>query len=344
MYCPPCRPAVWSVPAAPVRGLATREDNDGIPDPNFRHCAAGGIDDARRRGASEPTSVDLTRSVRRWLKAKWLRARKAYVCAFLSYDGVRLLAALREAGIREGDSVMLHSAFDGTHGFRGSIEQLTRVFIDAVGPDGHLLMVSMPYRSSALDYVRKLKVFDVRNTPSMMGMVSEMFRRRTDVTRSMHPTHPVLIWGRHAGWFAEYDPSSRYPCGLGSPFEKLATVDGKVVFFNVGFEYYTFFHYLEHLVSDLLPFPLYTQETFEVSNLDYLGESGKATTFVFAPEAIARRRIDILEAALRKRGQIQERRVGASTVLVVRAQDSVDCVMEMAGRGDFFYDVNDAPK
>jgi hypothetical protein len=86
---------VWSVPAGPVRGLATREDNDGIPDPNFRHCAAGGIDDARRRGASEPTSVDLTRSVRRWLKAKWLRARKAYVRAFLSYDGVRLLAALR---------------------------------------------------------------------------------------------------------------------------------------------------------------------------------------------------------------------------------------------------------
>lgn len=333
-----------SAPAPPVRGLATCEDIDGIPYPGCRHFAAGDTDDACRPHTTEPTNMDLTRSVRRWLKTNWSRTRKAYVRAFFSYDEAKLLAVLRDAGIREGDSVMLHSAFNGAHGFRGSIEQLTRVFIDAVGPDGHVLMVSLPYRSSALDYVRKLEVFDVRNTPSMMGMVSEMFRHRSDVTRSMHPTHPVLVWGRRAEWFAQYHPNSRYPCGPGSPFEKLATVGGKVVFFNVGFENYTFFHYLEHLVSDLLPFPIYTHEAFEVSNLDDLGEPGKVTTFVFLPEAIARRRIDILEAALRKRGQIEERRIGASRVLVVRVQDSVDCVMEMASRGEFFYDMSDSPK
>jgi aminoglycoside 3-N-acetyltransferase len=288
--------------------------------------------------------VDVTGSGKRWLKTKWLHARKAFVRAFHSYDEGQLLAVLRDAGVRDGDSLMLHSAFNGAHGFRGSIAQLTRVFTDAVGPEGHVLMVSLPYRSSSLDYVRKLKVFDVRNTPSMMGMVSEMFRRWPDVKRSMHPTHPVLVRGPRAEWFTEYQPNSRYPCGPGSPFEKLAIADGKVAFFNVGFENYTFFHYLEHLVNELLPFPLYTQDAFEVSNLDNLGEPGKASTFVFAPEAIARRRIDILEAALRKRGHIQERHVGASTVLVVRVQDSIDCVLEMASRGEFFYDMNDSPK
>jgi aminoglycoside 3-N-acetyltransferase len=328
-------------PALPVRGLASSEDNDGVPDTSCRRSAAGGIDDTSRRCANHPAPVDVTSAGRRWLKAKWLRARKAFVGVFLSYDRGQLLAALRKAGVREGDSVMLHSAFHGVHGFRGSIDDLIGVFIDAVGPHGHLLMVSLPYRSSSIDYVRKLNVFDVRSTPSMMGVVSEVFRRRPDVKRSMHPTHPVLVRGPRAEWFSDYSPTARYPCGPGSPFEKLATVDGKVVFFNVGFETYTFFHYLEYLVSDRLPFALYSDETFEVSTLDALGEPGKATTFVFAPQAIARRRIDILEAALRKQGHIQVRQVGASTVLVVRVQDSIDCVMKMASRGDFFYDAKD---
>ena len=286
----------------------------------------------------------ISRSHKLWLKAELRQARGRFVRAFLAYDKERLAAGLRAVGVRPGDSVMLHSAFQSTNGFRGSVEQLTDVFVDAVGPTGHLLMVSLPYRSSSLEYLNKFRVFDVRKTPSMMGLVSEMFRRRPDVTRSLHPTHPVLVRGPRAEWFVEDHPESRYPCGPGSPFDKLVTMDGKAVFFDVPVATYTFFHYLEHMVSAQLPFRLYTADAFEVPVIGRDGQRRIITTHVFAPEAIRRRRFDILEAALRQRGLIQQRRIGVSRIQAVRVNDTIDCVAEMARRGEFFYDMSDLPQ
>jgi aminoglycoside 3-N-acetyltransferase len=142
---------------------------------------------------------------------------------------------------------MVHCAFDMSHCFRGSIERLTDVFIDAVGPDGHLLMVSLPYRSSSFDYVRRAKAFDVRKTPSMMGMVSELFRRRPEVLRSLHPTHPVLVRGRRAGNFVDAHPACRpadraaRSTSLPAPTDRSSS--------STSCSRPTFFHYLEHLVS-----------------------------------------------------------------------------------------------
>ncbi len=274
-----------------------------------------------------------------WLKARLLDARARWVQAFRSYDQPELRAALDALGVRSGDSVMLHSAFGRDHGFRGSIEQLTDAFIDTLGPDGHLLMVSLPYRTSSLQYLQKLKQFDVRKTPSMMGLVSEFFRRRPGVLRSVHPTHPVLVHGPRAGWFVDDHRDCLYPCGPGSPFDKLLQADGQVVFFNVAFDTFTFFHHLEHLVSPQLPFALYTTEPFHVPVIDGQGVAGTVTTYVFSPEAIARRRFPKLEAALRQRGLIREQRVGNSRLQAIRVRDAVDCVMAMTRNGEFFYDL-----
>jgi len=283
----------------------------------------------------------IPRAYKIWLKARLLRVQELWVQGFRSYDKKELLAALRTLGLASGDAVMLHSAFRKSHGFRGSIEELTDAFIDAVGPDGHLLMVSLPYRSSSFDHLKKLKVFDVRKTPSMMGLVSEMFRRRPDVLRSVHPTHPVLVRGTRAEAFVEGHPDCLYPCGPGSPFDRLAAENGLVVFFNVPFDTYTFFHYLEHMVSPQLPFSLYTEQPFEVPVVDRAGQRRIVRTHVFAPDAIRRRRFDLFEAALRRRGLIRETRLGASRIQAVRVQDTMACVSEMASRGEFFYDIED---
>ena len=267
--------------------------------------------------------------------------RALWAQALFSYDDKALLSALRRLGVASGDAVMLHSAFNRSHGFRGSIEQLTNVFIDAVGPEGHLLMVSLPYRSSSFAYVSKVRSFDVRKTPSMMGMVSEMFRRRPEVLRSLHPTHPVLVRGRRAREFIDGHPDCRHPCGPGSPFDKLAAEDGRVVFFNVGFDMYTFFHYLEHMVGPRLPFSLYTDAAYDVPVVDDAGQPRTVTTHVFSPDAIRRRRFDLFEAALRRHRLIREVRLGASRIQFVRVRDTIACVSEMASRGEFFYDIAD---
>lgn len=271
------------------------------------------------------------------LKSRWIDLRAGLVKRFLSYDAAQLRAALRRLGVRDGDALMLHSAFASHHGFDGTIEQLTDVFIEALGPRGHLLMVSLPYRSSTLEYLQRLRVFDVRRAPSMMGLVSEYFRRRPDVLRSLHPTHPVLVHGPDAAWYVDGHERSLYPCGPGTPFEKLAERDGIVAFFNVPFATFTFFHHLEYLVSAHLPFALYTDEVFEVPVLDRHGEPGVVKTRAFTREAIGRRRFEVLEQALRARGVIATVKVGNTRMEAIRVRDAIACTHEMRARGELFY-------
>jgi aminoglycoside N3'-acetyltransferase len=134
-----------------------------------------------------------------------------------------------------------------------------------------------------------------------------------------------------------------YPCGPGTPFEKLEEVDGKVAFFNVPFATFTFFHYLEHRVNPEMPFPLYTEQPFIVPVIDRNGESATVTTFVFSQEAIRRRRFPVLEDELRRRQLIKERRVGNSRVSLIRIRDAVECVRDMYRKGQYFYDLTGLP-
>jgi len=283
----------------------------------------------------------IPREQKVWLKAQLVEARRRFVQTFLSFDAQQLLACLRSLGVRPGDSVMLHSAFGAQFGFRGSVEELTNVFLDAVGPEGNLLMVSLPYRSSSFDYLSSGRQFDVRKTPSMMGLVSEFFRRRPGVLRSLHPTHPILAYGPKAEWFVAEHPNSPFPCGPGTPFDRLVGVDGKALFYNVPFATFTFFHYLEHLVSPDLPFPLYLEKPAEVQVIDAAGAPRTVRTFVFAPEVIPRRRFPVLEEEMEKRHFIHSARVGASRILAVKVRDAIDCVSDMRRHGRFFYDMSD---
>jgi len=279
------------------------------------------------------------RTLKNKLRLLRRRSRRLAVRMFRSYGPAELIAALRAAGVSAGDSIMLHSAFDPDHGFLGTSSEVTDAFVEAVGPQGTLLMVSLPYRTSALEYLRTLDRFDVRRTPSAMGLMSEFFRRREGVLRSLHPTHPVLASGRLADWLVAGHEDCRHPCGPGSPFARFLEADGKVVFFNVGFEYLTFFHYLEHMVSPRLPFPLYTKELFEVPVLDRQGTARIVHTYAFSLEAIRRRRFPRLEQWVRERGLIHEVRVGASRILVTRVREIANLVEEKAARGEYFYDL-----
>jgi aminoglycoside 3-N-acetyltransferase len=286
----------------------------------------------------------LPRSLRLKLRAAHSDARRLFVEAFLSYDATQLTDCLGSLGVERGDSLMLHSAFGMHHGFRGTIAELTDVFLDAIGSEGNLLMVSLPYLSSSLEYLTKLKSFDVRRTPSKMGLVSEYFRRRPNVLRSLHPTHPVLAAGPKANWLVAEHSACPYPCGPDSPFERLLALDGKAIFFNVPFDTFTFFHYLEHRVSSDLPFALYAEEAFSVPVIDEMGEPRTVSTFVFSPEAISRRRFHVLEDELRRRRLIRERCVGNTRILAVKLRDTVECVEDLRRKGRYFYDLTGFPE
>ena len=198
-------------------------------------------------------------------------------------------------------------------------------------------MVSLPYHSSTLDYLAKGKVFDVRRTPSAMGLVSEYFRRRKNVCRSLRPTHPVLACGPQAEWLTTGHEDCLYPCGPGTPFDKLLTLNGSVVFLNLPFAFFAFFHNLEHRVAPGLDFPVYHDQIFEVPVVDCTGLRRSVKTHVFSREAIRRRRFDVFEGWLWRAGLIRKFRVGASNLLMTHLTEVVEVVDSRARSGEFFY-------
>jgi aminoglycoside 3-N-acetyltransferase len=276
----------------------------------------------------------LTERQKRAIKSSFNQAKQRFVRAFLSYDAAKLTAALRKAGIADRDTLLVHSNFEPDSGFLGTPQDLVNALADVV-PQGNLLMVSIPFRGAAYDYLALNKPFNVRKTMSMMGLATEMFRRREGTLRSMHPTHPVLAYGKDAAWLVADHERCLYPCGAGSPFEKVHQLHGKLLFFDVTFQSITFFHYVEDLLKDRLPFPVYGDRLFSVSAVDANGANHLIQTYAFSKEV--RRAAEKLEAEMQRQGLIRHGRVGNSRFQLVTTADVVACFTSMVEAGNLPY-------
>ncbi len=264
-------------------------------------------------------------------------AKKRLASALLGYDGAKLKARLKSAGISESDTLWVHSNFKPDSGFQGAPLDLVNALAESVGEKGNLLMVSLPFRGAAYDYLALGKRFNVKKTISMMGLVTEMFRRREGTFRSLHPTHPVLAYGKDAEWLVADHERCLYPCGPGSPFEKFRQLKGKLLFFDVPFRSITFFHYVEDLLKERLPFPVYNDRLFSVPAVDANGENRVIQTYAFNNDV--RRMAGKLEAEMARQGKIRLGRVGNSRFRLVTAEDVVACFTAMVETGNLPYEL-----
>src|SRR5271157_5699505 len=152
--------------------------------PNDPQTVAG----SRQQGTSESgmraPSLQLIcllragkRSAKRWLKAR----RAAWVRNFRSFTHQDFKRLLSRLGIERGDVLLVHSSYRGFDGFQGNAADVILALEEAVGQKGTVLMPTMPFAGSAVDYVSRNPVFDVNATPSRMGLLTELFRRSPGV-------------------------------------------------------------------------------------------------------------------------------------------------------------------
>jgi len=165
-----------------------------------------------------------------------------------------------------------------------------------------------------------------------------MFRRREGTLRSLHPTHPVLAFGKDAQWLVAEHDRCLYPCGPGSPFDKFRQLKGKILFFDVGFGAITFFHYVEDLLKDRLPFPVYDDRLFSVNAVDSKGQIRVVQSYAFNKEVP--RSAEQLGAEMLRLGKILNGRVGNSRLMLVTAEDVVSCQTAMVEAGNYPYDLS----
>ena len=147
--------------------------------------------------------------------------------------------ALRELGLAPGDSVFVHSSLSRFGRVEGGAEAVCLAVIDAVGPEGTVLMPAFTF-----DYVKAQNpVLDIERDPSCVGLIPETFRTRFATHRSRHITHSVAAAGARAEWFTSGHTRDAF-CRE-SPLGRLIQAQGHLLLLGVDYNVCTFFHAIE---------------------------------------------------------------------------------------------------
>lgn len=147
-------------------------------------------------------------------------------------------------GVNSGDILLVHSNIKRTlvkarrEGVRLTPDDILDSFLDCLGSSGTLILPLFNFDFSST------KLFDIRHTPSQMGALTEVARKRSDVIRTGHPIYSFAVLGKEKYAFNGLVNESGY--GENSPFGLLHKLNGKIASLDLEDQHsMTFYHYVE---------------------------------------------------------------------------------------------------
>jgi aminoglycoside 3-N-acetyltransferase len=271
------------------------------------------------------------------LKRARHNARSAYINRFYSFSPADFSQKLRSLGIERGDVVCVQSSYDEFLGFRGNVGDALQTLKDAVGTEGGLLMPTMPFTATAIEYVQAHPVTDLARAPSRVGLMTEILRRTPSAVRSIHPTHPVAVWGEKGIRMAGNDWEARTPCGRHTAYHRLLEADGKILMLGTGLQPMVFYHCIEELIEPMMPASPFTAEEYTLTTKNVDGTIYKSSMRLFERGLSRRRSLDLMVPQLKGSGFWHETRIGRLQILLFRASEVLDACRTMARKGQFCY-------
>jgi aminoglycoside 3-N-acetyltransferase len=161
-----------------------------------------------------------------------------------------LSASFRQAGVRPGGVLLLHSSLSSLGDVAGGAETVLDALLDAVGASGTIVIPTLSY----LFCTKEKPVFDVRSTPTNLGAIPSAALRRQGAARSLHPTHSCVALGARAAEVIAGHGEDVSPVGAGSPFTAVRALNGQVGFLGCGSRCNTSMHGVEELLAEPPPY------------------------------------------------------------------------------------------
>jgi aminoglycoside 3-N-acetyltransferase len=159
-------------------------------------------------------------------------------------EAAALRPILEGFGVPRDGSLIVHSAIGklSRQGFRA--EAMCESLLDHLA-DGNLFMPTMTWRTVTLENPH----WDEIATPSHTGILTEVFRTRHAIARSIHPTHSVAGWGPAASVVLSRHHVDATPVSSNSPYGLLRDYDTYVLMIGVGLECSTAIHMPEEIIN-----------------------------------------------------------------------------------------------
>lgn len=235
---------------------------------------------------------------------------------------------LKKMGIELGSTLLVHSSLSKIGFVDGGAKTVVEALLNVIGTQGNLLMPNSPNASYQLEYIQSLPYFDVKNSASKLGSITEYHRLHPQSIRSWHPTEPVSCIGPKAEYFVGEHFGEITPYNEKSPFYRVAEQKGKILMIGVTLDNAgTNLHTLEDAIEDF-KFPVYYPEIFDVKIKAPDGKMHTVKTKVHNPEWSKKRKCDGLIPLFEKEGVLTHTKLGKANCLLLDAKKMFDVMVE----------------
>ncbi|MBN1291356.1 MAG: AAC(3) family N-acetyltransferase [Candidatus Latescibacteria bacterium] len=234
----------------------------------------------------------------------------------------KILEKFREFGIKSGDKFILHSSLKSLGNVDGGADAVIDAMIESVSPGGTVFVPTSTFG----------KPFNLTESTSEVGWITEVFRKRPDAIRSFHPSHSIAGIGPDAARILA-DHEKTTPMGPGSPLIKLAAGGGYIMLIgatHVG-------NSTVHAAHELAQVPFLN--TFRDITV-YDGKGGSFISRSLIPGCSSG--FNNVEPLLVEKHAIQFEKIGDATTRWMKGQDIIDIALE-AVKNDLSFLLCDRP-
>lgn len=165
-------------------------------------------------------------------------------------------------GLDEGSVVFIHSSVDALN-IDFPVYRLLEILLETVGENGTIIFPAWHFTYRAEEYLKKGLVFDVKRSPSVLGLLPELARRHPEAIRSIHPLNSIVAIGNYAHELVGTHGNSIYPDDEDSPFYKMMQYDGIIIGIGVDTNFLSFVHCPEDVLKKKFPIQTKMDEIFE---------------------------------------------------------------------------------
>lgn len=240
-----------------------------------------------------------------------------------------LLQALQSVDIGTGDTIFVHSSIYRMGKLADTAiddipQAVTSILIDLIGPSGGLYVPTFTYKFC------DGQPFDIRSTPSKMGVLTEYIRKQEESVRSPHPMQSIAGIGPNAVDVCDRDTRTTFTSG--GPIDRLYELDAKVLLLGAPFQSTSLIHYVEEKCE--VPYRYWKEFEGEYTNRN--GDTDPVAYEMYVRDLDLNPKLD-LSIILRElsEGTIQKAQVGPTEIISFKFEDFVEKVIKLISKDPF---------
>lgn len=253
-----------------------------------------------------------------------------------TYDS--FMTDLSQSAINSKGTLLVHSSMKAIGEVDGGADAVLDALIQYM-KDGLLLFPTHTWHEdNCVD-----GIYDYKSEKSCVGYLTNQFRMKEGVIRSLHPSHSVAAIGSRASEYVKHDDTAASPCPRHGCMGSLYDEDAQILFLGTKLTTNTYIHSLE----ESLEIPNRINETSQIYKVVQRDGSIKEVEYNghFSTYGDVSKNYDKIEDELFKRGIASRMTYGDAPCILVKVRPLTDYVIELLKVDpDLFGDKRPLPK